>query len=136
MGQKNGCSSCSCARTLFLERLKFSHPVEAEAGIQCGERLCAFPVTPQITSHSIKAQRKESLALLQLQCCSPLPASPYTHLWDPDLDPGTNTLSTITAIHLLHLLVLFPSVPSTWEYVSDANAVNGFHMGKQMISCL
>lgn len=122
MGQKNRCSSCSRAITVY------AYPVEAEAGIQCAQRLCAFPVTPQITSYSIKAQRKESLAFLQLQCCSPLPASPYTQLWDPELDPGTP--STLGAVHLLHLLVLFPSVPSTWEYVSDANAVNGFHMGK------
>jgi len=32
----------------FLECLKFSQPVEAEAGVQPGQRLCAFPVTPEL----------------------------------------------------------------------------------------
>lgn len=75
MGQNNRCSSCLRAATLFLECLKLSHPVEAEEGIQWAQRLCAFPVTPRITSYSIKSQRKETLALLQLQCFSPL----HTH---------------------------------------------------------
>lgn len=132
MRQKNRCSSCLCAISLFLERPKLSHPVEAEAGVQCAEALC---LPNDSTNYQLqhKSPKKRGTGPLSAPVLS---TSPQTQLWDPDLDPVTNTLNTIGTIHLLHLLVLFPSVPSPWEQVNIANAVHGFHIGKQRLSPL
>lgn len=98
------------------------------------QRLCAFPVTSQTTSYSTKAQRKEALALFQLQCCPALHAHSFgIQAW---IQAQTHSIPLELSIFCTYWCFPHPSNLPGSRSMNDANAVHGFHTGKQRISSL